>query len=321
MDKHSTSKNGNGQRLRKWAENKNPFFAHFAISSVAGAANFHNIIKALHEANIHSQLSRSDIDEWLETCKKSRKMIKYTMTVLASKYGPVPLLNFKPINLLTRAAYSDKPNQQKRVAKYMENISDDNFEQIGVAFKDHMRSELNDLIENLTSKKTSDSDEEETTIEGSEFFLFNNYLMCLIEYNEHFTLLYRKARLGNYDAIKKLVRIDPILMRDPFINHHFITAKPSVSSKLKAAYNNPLKYHTKASKVKVSICGLLSAFTEVTGGGVITPKELRDLFYAYAVDVCHKPDDEHLPDEPEAFRKAVKRHHKLWLPIISGIFK
>lgn len=320
MDKHSTSNYANEKDLRKWAENKNPFFAYLAILAIDSADTFHHLVKALHHADIHSQLSRSDVDKWLLRCKRRKKLIKYTINDLVPKYSPIPILEFKPLNILIRVIGSGKSNQKERIKKRLENIPDDYLEKMIPGFKDHVRTLLDDLIEDLISKNTPDLSQTENVLEHDELFLLNNHLMCLIEYNECFTLLYRKARLGDYESIKKLLRIDPILLKDRFINHHFITAKPLVSSELKEIYNKPLKYHTKASKVKVSICGFLSAFKEVTGGDIITPKELANLLNAYAVHICHKSEDEQLPDELEAFRKAVKRHHKLWLPIVLSLF-
>ena len=324
MDKHSIPKNTNGRNLREWAEGKSPFFAYQAIGVVASCGQFHAMLKALHEADFSAQFSSNDAEEWLEACKHSRKMLKYILTTMANEHAPIAPLEFKPIKLLTRAAYSDNPKQIERLKKRMEKTSEDDRNNIIEDFIDHMTVELDNLINSLTTKQSASLDEqqEDYTVEAEAYFIFNNHMMCLIEYNECFTLLYRKARLGDYEAIKKLIRIDPILLKDKFINHHFATAKRSISSKLLAAYNNPLKYYDSVSKIKVSLCGLLSAHTEVFGGecGIITPNELRNLFDAFAIDVFHKPADEDLPIEHDAFRKAVKRHHKLWYPILSNAF-
>lgn len=308
-----------GQNLREWAKDKSPLFAHTAIGWVKASENFHNLIKGLHEANVIDQLSRKDIQEWLESCKQSRKTIKYFLTFFPAKYGPIPILKFKPLKLLTKAAYSGNKNRLKKMADQMEGLSEKDYEKIAGEINNLMRNELESLIVELTLKSKNPANDEDCDITWREYFIFNNHLLSLVEYGECFTILYRRARLGDYDAISKLIRLDPLLLKDHFINNHFITAKPSIVSKLKNAYNNPLEYHTKASKVKVSICGLISALTEVNSnnGKIITPNELRQLFDAYAMDVCHKPADEELPEEYDAFRKAVKRHHKLWLPILT----
>lgn len=310
-----------GQNLRKWASKIHPFISHFALTCVAQASNFNIMVKALHDANTQVTFSRNDIAEWLSICKKSKQILRYILTVLPSDLGiSSPFLDFKPMKIAVRAAYSNKPHQAQRLIKKSQTLTESDLQKMAEDFTKELGENVDLLITVLTSpqKITSIKDSKDNTLSLIEFFIYNNFILCLTEYNEYFPNLYRKARLGDYDAIIKLIRIDPIIIHDKHINFHYIKAKPEIASKLKAAYDNPLKYHTKASKVKVSTAGLISAFTEAHTGKILKPSDIWELFDAFAKDVEHSPEDEDLPIEPEAFRKAVKRHHNLWLPLLNA---
>jgi len=61
---------------------------------------------------------------------------------------------------------------------------------------------------------------ENLTLSDEGFFTFRIFLPCWLHYFETPTGLYRKARLGNLDAIDKLLRIDKRVISDTKISHH-----------------------------------------------------------------------------------------------------
>lgn len=315
-DFNFTSKKNN--HLQLWARNKNPVCAHIAIYAVASTDDMHNFIACLQQTNFTSQMSKDNIKEWHRLYKDPKRLREYFLSAITPNQAPAFLLK-SDLFQLAKTASKANAEQRKRIGKLFENITEERIKE----YAKEICSLMPDDIENLISEKhgTNTTPINSASINITEAFIYNNLIRCLIEYTENFFVLYRQARHGNEEAITKLLRLDPIVLEDRFIRNHFTTAMPSVRERFINALNKPLKYHTKPEKIKVTMSGFISAIFEVFGGHPITPQQILDLFTAYAMDVHKKDSDEDLPVELEAFRKAVKRHHQLWKPLISKTHK
>jgi len=322
---NSSKRPKRGHHLREWAKDKKPLFAYIAITGVAAIEDFQKMLKHLYETNIAIHLPPKELQKWLKIAKKSRKLFLSFLKHRLPKTKGTFLKNLNlsdfliSLNLLNLV---DNKKQLIQIQKELEKKCEQKLTNSLSFLSKKIQKNLNCLIDILTSPQNRGQKEEIKPI-TEELFFYNNHLLCLIQYNECFTFLYRRARLGDYDAIAKLIRIDPIMLKDPHINNHYLKADLLTLSFLKKALKNPLKYHTKIEKLKVSFCGFISAYTAALNpsGHCITPAELRKLFDAYAIDVNSIPCDEDLPDETDAFRKAVKRHHKIWQPFLCQILQ
>lgn len=143
-------------------------------------------------------------------------------------------------------------------------------------------------------------------------FYFRVWTPCLFLYGEFPGRLMRKARLGDMDAMEKLLRVDPSAIGDRLICENFHRAsgkknKYEFNMFIKALQKKP-KGKVTRRKTKYSIAGLISALSN----GSLNEPSIRELFDAVAHDVKKEDIDTSLPDAPEAFSKAIQRKRTFW---------
>lgn len=144
-------------------------------------------------------------------------------------------------------------------------------------------------------------------------FFIRVWVPCFFLYGEFPGKLLRKARLGDIDAMEKLLRVDPSAIGDTGIceNFHRASGKKNKSEfniLVKALQKKP-KGKITQRKTKYSIAGLISALSNRS----LTEPMIRGLFDAVAHDVKKEDIDTSLPDAPEAFSKAIQRQKAFWM--------
>ena len=317
MENHIDLTTMNSNRLHKWAADKNPICAYVAFNTVAATDNMHNFIIALQNANISQQMNKEARMQWLELCKHPKLIQVYLLSEMFKRYAPVPLVKLG-LHRIAKIALKSNRRQRERLGKMLsQKFSEKDIE----VFLEDLMGLLSADIENSITEIKNEPSNENYTPDMGEVFVLNNLLRCQIEYTESFYSLFHKARTGNTEAMVKLLRLDPLVLEDHFIRNHFLTAGPSLLKKYQTAINNPLKYHTKPEKIKATMSGFISALFESFTGNPITPREIHNLFEAFAMDAHQKDSDDNLPYEFDAFRKSVKKHHQLWKPMTSKIYK
>lgn len=303
----------NLQKTREWAKNRDGVSSFAAITLGMAPYAIQNLYTSLTKQNVHTMLSGSDIEDWIRLYKKHRLVGKAFYREVRKKHYNLIVLQSKIMRLFLRTFLAGTPIRQQRLIRAMEVITE--------AEVNEYREEVSDAITSLLvtqDERTTDVTKQSLSLEF--VFFLKIYVFCWLEYGEHVITIYRKARHGNFDAIEKLLRIDPLILHDKFIREHYTTAPRAIFHRLQIACNNPRKNLMKISHIKSSFCGFISAFFEHVGQEPLTPLQIRELFNTLARDLKRKPVDEDLPDEYDAFRKAVKRYHKFWLPIIHTTF-
>ena len=147
-------------------------------------------------------------------------------------------------------------------------------------------------------------------------FFYKVITPCWFLYGEHPTKLIKRARSRDFDALLKLVRIDRSVVHDPFISEyiHQLSHQKNKTKigALDKAISNGINSKLTIKKVKMSIAGLISKFSELLGHRLLEP-EIRDLFDAIACDYDHELTmDTDIPDSSEAFTKAIQRERAFW---------
>jgi len=301
------------ENTKQWAKDKDGLSAYVAIFLGMSPYAIQNFCTQLIEREVHTVLSKSDIDAWTKLYKKHRLLCKALYQYLQREDDNWILLQSKPIRLFSRIFLTGTLKQRQRLLRAMGTVT----EEKGREYVKELNAAISSWLEDLAQDKpTKNITHESLPLEP--VFLLKIYAFCWLEYGEHFTTIYRKARQGDFEAIEKLLRIDPLILHDKFIREHYTTAPEAISHLLQTAYNNPRKSILKVSQIKSSLCGFISAFFEHVGQQAVTPMQIRELFDSLARDLERKSIDEDLPDEYDAFRKAVKRYHKFWLPIITA---
>jgi len=190
---------------------------------------------------------------------------------------------------------------------------------------DLLRMSFNDLQDNFDNTLLSPDvlpvvqqykDNHETEL----LFLFLVALPCWIFFKEWPTNLYRKARLGDTNAIHKLLRLDPFLLHDTSIGREIqkvrILGETKVYKSLLAAPLQPIKPKVTSRTIKDFLAGLISLLAEAMKQP-LTSTEIRDLFDAIAKDADKRDIDTSLPESQEAYSKVIQRNRPDWHPLLS----
>jgi hypothetical protein len=158
----------------------------------------------------------------------------------------------------------------------------------------------------------------EKEIEGGYFLLVA--LPCWLLYRQGPTQLYRKARLGNYDALEKLLRLDPLLIHDPTIGKQVqsfrFDRRRNDYEKLLASVQAGPEHPITSRMVKYATAGVLSALGLLLNQHLSGP-ELRALFDAVAEDAYGQQRDQDLAENPEAFYQAIQRDRAFWMQMLD----
>lgn len=149
---------------------------------------------------------------------------------------------------------------------------------------------------------------------------------CWILYGIPPAHLYRQACRGNVDALENLLRLDSLMVHEPYISKRIASLRFGNTSVdyerlLKAPHRSPNVIITR-EHMKISIAGLISVLASNIGHPLNAP-EIRRLFNAVAKDSA--PDSikgETLEDSDFdelgewGFSKAIQRSRKRWLKML-----
>jgi hypothetical protein len=150
-------------------------------------------------------------------------------------------------------------------------------------------------------------------------FALTVLLPSAIIYGEFPSKLYRKARLGDINALDMLLRIDKTIICDRIISKQIfrlsLKTNKSDLNRVATALKGKLTGKKSLQKAKFKIAGLISVLSERLGGRLSAP-DIQSLFNAIAADSNNlEVIDTDLPDSPEAFKKAVARERPFWIAI------
>nr|WP_287410686.1 hypothetical protein [Pseudodesulfovibrio sp.] len=155
---------------------------------------------------------------------------------------------------------------------------------------------------------------ENLNLSDEGFFSFRIFLPCWLHYFETPTGLYRKARLGDLDALDKLLRIDKRVVGDTKISRHIARhgGNPTNSEfkrLIKALEGAPRKLSV--TKVKTFLAAFLYGLSKHLGSPLTYP-QVQDLFDQSAKERGLGLTDPDLEMAPHSFEKAVRRNLTFW---------
>lgn len=309
------------RHIAKWAENKNPIIAIVAQQCASGAEacfDFFSSIKA-GERYLGDQPLPS-IKQWLSLYRSNRRLQDYFITRFRSLGGFYEILAESISALLFQRRYRLKIGNAafiKEVRQEIENLSTDDRLKLVEAFQeaystslDEVNSDINGPVDEPLEQKVLSAIKEPEAL-----FLAGILFPCWILYQVHPAKLFRQARLGNINAMDKLLRIDKSVLNDPKIGEHFHKIvnqkKRSQFDRLTQAIQKGPEGKITLQKIKMLIAGFISKASQALGRRLSAP-EIRSLFDAIAQDNGRGDIDTDIPDSPEAFAKAIRRERSFW---------
>jgi hypothetical protein len=161
-----------------------------------------------------------------------------------------------------------------------------------------------------------------------QFFIFV-MVPCLLFFKKSPYLLYKKAKSGNIDALKKLISLDPSLLHNPFIGsqiQRFRFTNKRIYRELLGIPFDRKSFNISKKKLKYSLAGLLSLLPQIINEllekQILEPlneKQIREYFNAVSWDSKRKPEDDDLPpvEQRDSFRRGIDRERTLWQKALS----
>jgi len=288
-------------KIKEWAGNKPKHIALFAQHSVILIETAFQLLYAINKNAPFIQL--------LDEIPPFNKWLKYYRNHnLLKDYFDNTFLNtdkFFSLFFHYLDSFPEKPTSNTETP--LDNKSLEEAYQAGL-----------DVIElELKGNKPEYSPQRQKALFQPEFiFLFKVFVPCVFLFREHPTTLYRRARLGDVDALDNLLRIDKAILCDPQISKHIYLASLEKNrthiERLAKAVEGSIKDKIDLRKTKYILAGFISVFSEKLGHRLSEP-DIRALFDAVAADMSSdKVIDTDLPNSPETFSKAVNRERKFW---------
>ncbi len=173
-----------------------PLLKSLASPDIAPVAeNLHRALMATQQAQDDFQIG-IDLSKWLKLYHSHRKVLDISLDNI---FSILPDLSNK------------LEIKSGEIATALNDTSYSNFEHpVGILISELMFSD-------------NYSNTENATLSAEGFFSFRIFLPCWLHYFEYPASLYRRARLGNLDALDKLLRIDKRVIADTKISRHIAT--------------------------------------------------------------------------------------------------
>jgi len=264
-----------------------PLLKSLASPDIAPVAeNLHQTLMATQQVQDEFQIE-IDISQWLKFYRSHRKVLDISLDniflVLPDLSNKLEVENGQIVNTLNNSDILDSEHP------------------VGILISELMFS---DNYPETGKFPLSD--------EG--FFTFRIFLPCWLHYFETPTALYRKARLGQMDALDKLLRIDKRVIADTQISRHIAQhgtnpTSPEFKQLVKALEGAPRKISV--TKVKTFLAAFLYGLSKHLGSPLTYP-QVQDLFDQSAQERGLGLTDPDLQMAPHSFEKTVRRNLAFW---------
>lgn len=208
-------------------------------------------------------------------------------------------------------------------------ITVEELEQVNVCIQKALSESLADIKSDMTAKDVDPQTKAamlslltDMDLEGSFFLLVT--VPCWLLYQIHPGRLYRKARQGNFDALKNLLNLDPLMIHDPMIGKQIQKLRfKNKSWQYETLFEILLKESTinvTPQQMKYALGGFLSALAKLLKVRLTAP-DIQKLYDAVALDFDGVRRDSCLPDNSGTFAQAIYRYRKEWLKAFKSDMK
>lgn len=304
--------------VEKWAQGRPPLMAICATQIATFARDIPEILKHQKKHRLLTQtFPVPDLPSWHALYRSHRRYISpfLEMVFQAAPLGEQLIslslaLKDLPRRLEQVKEQSVTPEQIEEAHEYLNGLLRMTFAEI--------QGDLDDTP--LTPEVRAVVQQYKDTNETAIAFLFLVALPCWLIYKEWPSTLYHKAIRGDYNAIHKLLRLDPFTLHDPAIGkqiHRFrIHGRQSLYEELLSAPLKPIKVKLTSRVIKDILAGLISLIADALKQP-LTSTEIRDLFDAVARDAEKRDIDTSLPESQEAYSKVIQRNRHEWKTLLQ----
>ncbi len=313
--------------IQKWTQDKHFLLALVAPQIAMGAQDIHLLFKDLkQQKQLNQAFALPNLSSWFALYRSHRK----TTLFLKQLFSGFSVFSSESIDFAEMLVNVDQVKRELDRPEIKQQLAQMTSEEKAAQVqkvKDIQTTMLNESFRDLESGIKGELVAPELQVDflsmftkslAGQFYLFVA-VPCWLLYRDSATNLYRKARLGDYDSLEKLLRLDALLIHDPSIGKQVQQLR--IKGKY-SAYENLIEFVLKKpknkitrKKMKYAIAGLISGISSAIKHPLTEP-QIRALFDAIAQDTQKKPIDTDLPDSPETFSKAIQRDRSYWSKLL-----
>lgn len=304
--------------VEKWAQGKQPLLALCATQIATFAREITEILKNQKKNRLlQHTFSIPDLPSWHALYRSHRR---YFLPFLEMIFQASPL-GQQLVSL--RYALKDLPRHLEQMKK--QDVTPKQIEEAHEYLKGLLRTSFAEMQEDLndtplTPKVRAVVQQYKADNETALAFLFLVAFPCWFLYKKWPSTLYHRAIRGDYNAIHKLLRLDPFTLHDPAIGKQIqrvrIHGRQSLYEELLSAPMKPIKAKLTNRRIKDMLAGLISLIADALKQP-LTSTEIRELFDAVAQDANKRDIDTSLPESQEAYSKVIQRNRPEWQPLLQ----
>jgi hypothetical protein len=314
------------RKLDEWAKDKPLGLVIFAQQAAVGVEALVKWLKSIKmEERLGNDKPPVPLKEWLSLYKNHKHLQKRLVESFRglggiAEYGAnLAELIFDGGRYIRKMGVENfKKEMEKLSAEEWRKNLEEGQKHWGEIYKLHLddiQLDIDGKIDEDLNKKLKEA----LTIPEMIFFL-KVWTPCFFQYGEYPGKLLRKARLGDMDAIEKILRVDASVIGDPKICERFYREswkrdKVDFNTMAKALQRGPKGKGTRRQG-KYKIAGFISSVWSSLGTRITEP-EIRELYDAVAHDLRKEDIDGTLPDAPESFSKQIQRYRSSWISILQ----
>lgn len=315
--------------LAAWSKDKHPLIVCLAYESVTAADAICYAVSAAKKSKRVGCPNDLMIEYWLSLYRNGNKLLQFAIEDIGDGSSANEICEiFKFLQELKRINVRMKKSEYaRRITHEVNEFLNGEFKAIIIQmYQDGSYAKFIDaMIESAKVdvlqwivKFSKQQNKFNKQMDVRLFFYANIWIPCAALYKSTPTELFRKARCGNDDALKKLIALDDTILHDRLIAKHHIHKSITNSSQCKmlweAASKKPTGSAARAT-VKAQIASYLILLSKLishyTPYPPLTAPQLQALFDAYARDAKRgEYDGDFKPNQPGSFEKMINRRMK-----------
>jgi hypothetical protein len=302
--------------VRNWAKKKSPIIKIMAPHLALCVEDFHEDFQNIKSRRFNSQrFPLPHLPSWFAMYRSHRKTLNQVKAVWSAMFGKNIVQSFSKMyedGLKSTGASEDSnlsPEKSKEIKQALQSAFD--------VSQKFFEKEVSRAPMKASAQKRLRQLVDQTPLETS-FYVFV-VVPCWALYRTSPTMLYRKARLGDFEAMEKLLRLDQLMLHDPAIGSKIIKRRFEHSTNdyrrlISFALESP-KRKTSRVNILLSIAGFIYAFSQIFQQP-LTSHDIVELFKAVDEDTKSKLREE-LPKDYDNLRRNLESDRNLWRQVFT----
>lgn len=317
-------------RVREWSSRRPVLLGWFAREVACSADDLVVGLETVRESGTIPGLEeRPRAAEWVRLYRQHRQhreTRRAVLELLVGLFGTHFGIGVEEIEQLAGGLGHSMPSSAAEARRAVEELGDEGIREVW----EQARGVLGEIEQLQHEEWEPDEDNgvlDEALKSPALAFVVLVCWPCWMEYGVHPQVLMRQARLGDIDALEKLLWLDKSALQDRRIGAIWHEASLDRNSarfkRLHRALGESPKPKLGRREYKVSIAGLISRISQLLESATaglpeqfrckrLTAPEIRDLFDAVATDKGLGLIDGDLPERLQTFSKAIQRNGPFW---------